>query len=333
MSAYPPDPFPSDSGNKIPSSDRLAAFAERAVADGLDLAEAEQQLTDELDAAIFDAEHDLAHGHATPAAHAHLARLQARRQRLLDDWYEVHAAASYRADKLAELDEAPDAATAAAAVTRWNVLGPAYINPPPLPVAEAPALPQRVSPSEVHAAVLHHVVAFSTQADNPDSRPPRVLLVAETGSRKTGIALAHMHTMIEAHKAARLPYRAIMLVPAHRLGREIEQRAHSVGINAALFQGRGDRRKPDQPCRNLEAVELARRACALRCAARVRVALAAPGAIAARILPAWTAPKMPTWSSSRTTSCSIRCRPSFCMIWRGLSSTRISPLLPILILS
>ena len=85
-------------------------------------------------------------------------------------------------------------------------------------------------------------------------------MTLQTGSRKTGIALRHLHTAIEGRKAAGLPYRAIMAVPAHRLSREIEERARGEGINAAVFLGRGDPHKPNQPCQNLEAVGLARQA-------------------------------------------------------------------------
>jgi hypothetical protein len=82
------------------------------------------------------------------------------------------------------------------------VLEASRTPPAPLPELPASALAPLVDKATLHAAMLRHVVDFFTRADEPDAPPPRVLLTAETGSRKTGITLKHLHTMIEAHRAA-----------------------------------------------------------------------------------------------------------------------------------
>jgi hypothetical protein len=156
-------------------------------------------------------------------------------------------------------------------------------------------LPPTVSKTELHAAVSRITRDFFTRADasaeaartrhaereaDPDIEPgtpaippPRVVITAETGSRKTGITLKMAAAWIETRKAAGLPHRLIYLVPAlrpdettpdkRRLGQQILARARAEGIDAALFLGRGDTSHPDkpgQPCRNLLEVGLARNA-------------------------------------------------------------------------
>jgi hypothetical protein len=75
--------------------------------------------------------------------------------------------------------------------------------------------------------------------------------------------------IIAADKAERLlpgkeatPYRAFIMVPAHRLGRQIAERYEALGLSVAILEGRGDPWRPEKPsrpylCRNLEAVGLA----------------------------------------------------------------------------
>lgn len=256
----------------------LPRLAAHALAAGLHPADIEEQLTADLDAAIFEAEHDLAHGLADSETRQRLRRMQAKRDRLIAAWNAAQTAAEYRADKLAELDDTPDAAAAADAVGRWDLLNATWQTPPAaFPPADAPALPSPISTAAVHAKVLHHVNDFFARADDQETRPPRMLLNAEAGSAKTGITLAVLRIAIEARKAASLPHRGVLLIPAHRLGGEIEARARAAGINAALFKGRGDPAKPDQPCRNLEAVALARRA-----GAEIRTAVCGPAPGGAR---------------------------------------------------
>jgi len=236
-------------GEAMPDLGQLAIYV--LAGDGMPPSQVEERLTTDLDTAIFEVEHDLAHGQALPGARRRLAQLRAKRDRCSDAWYAALGAADYHADKLAELE----GATAANAVARWNLLDGSPRLPVALPSAEAPGPLPHASTAELHAAVLSHVASFFARSNDTAARVPRILLTAETGSRKTGIALRHLRIAI-----AGLPYRAVMAVPAHRLGREIEERARGEGINAAVFLGRGDPHKPNQPCRNLEAVGLARQA-------------------------------------------------------------------------
>jgi hypothetical protein len=248
--------------------DRLAAFVVDADA-YLTPDEIEERLTADLDMAIAAAEagDDLTpdarrlHGLSAPAAvpirwqGMPLRQLRAERDRLVRAWAATLAAADYRADKLQELEAAPDAAAAVDAVARWNLLDGAPRLTVDPPAAEPPVPLPGASKAELHASVLGHVAGFFARAEDPRARRPRVLLTAETGSRKTGIGLAHLKTMIDARKAAGRPHRAILAVPAHKLGREALVRAQAEGINAALFQGRGE-----STCQNLEAADLARQA-------------------------------------------------------------------------
>ena len=263
-------------GEIAPRLDLLAAYARMPGAE-LMSDDIEDVLRDQIDVAIGVAEAEAAgaqplsakaralHGLAEPPPVAKHLRgmsvraLHATQDRVQCDWWAAERAADYRADKQAELDGAPNAATAVDAVARWNVLGDKYRVTGELPPAEPAASLPGASKAELHAAVLSRIVSFFTRSDSKGP-PPRMLLTAETGSRKTGIALSHLHTAIEARKAAKLPHRAVLPVPDHRLGREIEERARAAGINAVVFLGRGDPNKPDQPCRNPEAVTLARQA-------------------------------------------------------------------------
>ncbi len=274
--------------SEAPSLDELAAYA-AALADDPALAagEIEERLAADLDTAIFEAEHDLAHGSADADTRRRLTDLRLKRERLSAAWGRALLAAEYRADKLDELAGAPDAATAAEAVTRWNLLDggpealrlPGSLFPDPEPEIAPPGPLPSARAAEVHASVLRHSARFFSRAEAAASgavdapHRPRNLLTAETGSRKTGITLTQFNARSEGRKAAGLPHRGVMLVPAHRLGREILGRAQAEGINAALFRGRGDPAKPDQPCCNLEAVTLAQQA-----GADIRTAVCGPDA-------------------------------------------------------
>jgi hypothetical protein len=263
-------------GEAEPDLRRLGAYVVSPGAE-LTFSDVEEQLTADIDAAIAVAESTEA-GLTSESRQLHgllpllavreqwrgmcLPQLRAERDRLLRAWSEAAAAASYTADKHEELDTAPDAASAAAAVARWRLLDRRPHDAPAPAEADPPAPLPHATKADVHAAVLRHVEDFFSRADDPNARH-HTLLCAETGSRKTGITLAHLRTMIETRKAAGKPHRAVTLVPAHRLGLEILARAQAEGIKAALFRGRGDRgkeKREPQPCKNLEAVDLARKA-------------------------------------------------------------------------
>jgi putative DNA primase/helicase len=131
---------------------------------------------------------------------------------------------------------------------------------PPFPLPTA-------TPADVYAATLNAVRAFFELSGSP-----RIIAPGMTGSGKTqnvGKLLPHV---IAAAKAERElsgrenAYRAVYMVPAHRLGRQIAQRFTALceehGLRVAILEGRGDPWKPEKPsrpylCRNLEAVGLA----------------------------------------------------------------------------
>src|SRR4051794_7188766 len=156
-----------------------------------------------------------------------LHRLRAERASLVRDWNAAVAAADYRADKLDELDAAPDAAAAADAASRWNLLGDAPRLTANRPEA-APAAPlPGASNTEVHAAVLHGVAQFFAHMEDK----PRILLTAETGSRKSAISITRAAIEIDARKEAGTPHRGVLVVPSHALGGEMLPRAEAAGIN------------------------------------------------------------------------------------------------------
>ena len=161
-------------------------------------------------------------------------------------------AANYHADKLDELADAADAATALEAVARWNILDGKPRSTPPLPAADPPSVAPRVPPAQVYAAVLDEVTNIHARADDMAAVPPREQVTSETGSRKTSITLTALAGWIERRKAAHRPHRLAMLVPTHKLAKQIEADARRLGINAAVFEGR------ERGCRNHEAVTLAR---------------------------------------------------------------------------
>lgn len=212
--------------------------------------DAEEQILADLDAAIFDAEYDLARGDKT--ARARLPQLNRTRSRILRAWHSALGAAEYRHAKRAELADAPDAATAADAVSRWGLLN-GRRTPKPLPPAEPPFELPTATRRDLHAAVEGAVNRFFTEADA--GQKPRTLVVAQTGSRKTGLSLAALKAAMERRKEAGLPWRAVWLVPEHRLSAEAHKRATREGIYSAVFRGRSA-----ETCQNLEATKLARQA-------------------------------------------------------------------------
>jgi hypothetical protein len=132
---------------------------------------------------------------------------------------------------------------------------------PPFPLPTATA-------AEVKAATFHAVQTFFMQRG---IQPPvRIVVPGQTGSGKTEAVGQLLPYIIAADKADRLlpgsregaPYRAVIMVPAHRLGRQIAERYEALGLSVAILEGRGDPWRPEKPsrpylCRNLEAVGLA----------------------------------------------------------------------------
>src|SRR5690242_1978180 len=146
---------------------QLQELANDAVRCGWDPIEIEERLTADLDAAIdrvgvpelSEAAREL-HGLGLvpppiPEELRGLSRgeLLTRRRRLVEAWQKTWAAADYRADKLHELAEAPDAAAAVDAVARWGPLDGRRV-PKPLPAADAPAQDAAVSLASLHTRVL-----------------------------------------------------------------------------------------------------------------------------------------------------------------------------------
>jgi hypothetical protein len=232
----------------------LRGLAGQVVAGETDATEIEEFLCSKIESEIFDLEHDLRHGNADRFTRRRLTELNWQRDHLFREWSRVLIEAEYHADKLEELDVAPDSATASDAVSRWNVLDGNPRIAAPLPSAEPPFALPTATPAGVYAAVLHEVRIFLARCDDPAAVPPRVLLTSETGSRKTGITLHALAPWIRERKTAHRAHRVVLMVPAHRLGQQILIDARAAGINAATFEGR------DLGCRNTEAVALAREA-------------------------------------------------------------------------
>jgi hypothetical protein len=130
--------------------------------------------------------------------------------------------------------------------------------------APAPRPLPSATPADVRAKILAAVRMFFASR----GRRVRTIVQGPTGSGKTervGELLPHI---IAADKADRellgdnRPYRAVVMVPAHRLGRKIAKRYRKHGLDVAILEGRGDPWKPATPgrpylCQNLEAVGLA----------------------------------------------------------------------------
>jgi putative DNA primase/helicase len=137
--------------------------------------------------------------------------------------------------------------------------------PPPFPLPTATDV-------EVHAAVLHEVQSFFAQRNLRPAR--RILVPGPTGSGKThkvGITLPHIITADHAERKRQMiagdelsPHRWAVLVPAHKLGRQVADRYRQHGLKPAIFEGRGDpwkaNPKRSYPCTHLESVKLAMQA-------------------------------------------------------------------------
>jgi hypothetical protein len=162
-------------------------------------------------------------------------------------------------------------------------IGPGSSPPPPDPRAEwlkrerlidapPPSPLPTATPDEVHAAVLHAIQSFFGRRHQ---RPaPCVVTPGPTGSGKThkvGITLPHIIAADIAERKRQMiageelsPHRWAVLVPAHKLGRQVADRYRQHGLNPAIFEGRGDpwkaNPKRSYPCTQLESVKLAMQA-------------------------------------------------------------------------
>ena len=135
-------------------------------------------------------------------------------------------------------------------------------------LADPPFALPTATADEVKTATFHAVHTFFMQRGIQP--PARIVVPGQTGSGKTEAVGQLLPHIIAADKAERLlpgsregaPYRAVIMVPAHKLGRQIAKRYEALGLSVAILEGRGDPWRPEKPsrpylCRNLEAVGLA----------------------------------------------------------------------------
>ena len=123
------------------------------------------------------------------------------------------------------------------------------------PPAELP----QATPVQTRAALLSTVRMFF---DAAEVERPRVLIGAITGAGKTEITGKLLAQVIPIDRRDGRPYRTILAVPTHKLGRKVGKRFAKQGLDVAVLEGRGDPHKPATAgrryqCRNLEAVGLA----------------------------------------------------------------------------
>ncbi|MFL5284286.1 MAG: hypothetical protein ACJ8AW_25670, partial [Rhodopila sp.] len=227
----------------------LRRIADQIAGTDVDPIEVEAELLADIDAAIFDAQHDLVH-RGDQTARRRIRILNRQRDQISRTWHKAVGHAEYHAAKLDELAEAPDAATAADAVARWGLLDARRVAKP-LPPATPPFAMPTATDKDLHAALDSTIRQFFADADVPGAKP-RLLVVAQTGGRKTGLSLVALRAAIEARKEAGRPWRAVWFVPEHRLSAEALKRARAAGLHAAILHGRSER-----SCRNMEAVKLA----------------------------------------------------------------------------
>jgi putative DNA primase/helicase len=112
--------------------------------------------------------------------------------------------------------------------------------------------------AEVRGNIGHGIADFL--AHRGDATSPRVLLAGPTGSGKTEMVGRQLPRLIEDDKAEGRPYRVIIMVPAHRLGDQICARYQALGVNAAVYRGRGDPfdgGSTSELCQNMTEVRLA----------------------------------------------------------------------------
>jgi putative DNA primase/helicase len=290
-------------GEETPDLARLAALV---AADGIDFREAEDLLLGDCDRAIFDAEHSLNHPTAGDDQRwltGEIKRLGAVRDRREREWADALHAAEFALDLVRdEIESASAPVTHAALVeaVRARIQAaeppalasgiPAYRVPAPdvppydaaaariaelaqqgLKPAAAPFALPTAAPAEVRAAAFSAIRGFFMQRSVQP--PPRIIVPAMTGAGKTRAGETLLPHIILADQAERAlpgrentPWRTIIMVPAHRLGRQIKRRYQGVlaqhGLTVATLEGRGDPWSPAKPsrpylCTNLEAVGLA----------------------------------------------------------------------------
>ena len=138
------------------------------------------------------------------------------------------------------------------------------------PAAPPFAIPT-ASRDEVRTATFNAIRAFFMQRSLQPA--PRIVVPSMTGAGKTFAGEMLLPQIILADKAERelpgkenAPWRTVIMVPAHRLGRQIKRRYEREfakhGLTVATLEGRGDPWSPEKPsrpylCKNLEAVGLA----------------------------------------------------------------------------
>jgi hypothetical protein len=99
-------------------------------------------------------------------------------------------------------------------------------------------------------------------AAKADGKPPaeQAGIAGVVGSGKSSILRQELRDYIDALGGKGLPYRVLWLVPTHALGKEALANFADLGINAAVWKGRGniDPKAPDERmCLDLDTVEAA----------------------------------------------------------------------------
>jgi putative DNA primase/helicase len=147
---------------------------------------------------------------------------------------------------------------------------PGRLIAPGFKLVDAPfALPTAAAP-EIREATGRAITSFFAKRFDTQP-PPRVLLKAVTGAAKTELLLERIVAQVPFDRdSARRPWRVIVSIPAHRLGRKLAARINKViegrglkgKVRVAVYEGRGDPFNPpaagrQYPCGNLEEVGLA----------------------------------------------------------------------------
>ncbi len=125
------------------------------------------------------------------------------------------------------------------------------LRPAPAPF-ERPA----ASLAEARDPIWRGLLDFRREERN--SAAPRMLLGGEPGLGKTEALVRYTRMIGTFDKAMRRGSRFVVLVPDHRLGREIAARYEGEGLNVAVFRGRGGPDKRGEAlCKDLDAVAAA----------------------------------------------------------------------------
>jgi putative DNA primase/helicase len=147
---------------------------------------------------------------------------------------------------------------------------PGRLLAPGLKLVDAPFALPTATAAEVREATGRAITAFFAKRFDTQP-PPRVLLKAVTGAAKTELLIERLVAQIPFDRdSARRPWRVIVAIPAHRLGKLLAQRIDKVidarglkgKVRCAVYEGRGSPFAPpapgrQYPCGNLEEVGLA----------------------------------------------------------------------------